>query len=92
MPAWSTPGAAESHDGFYGLGDAVCTTNPAYGRGVSLALAHIFELVDLLGAHPTVDRGQAAKFAGASKALLSPWLFESMANDRGRAGLCWRRP
>ena len=81
------PGAAELTTGFYGLGDAVCTTNPAYGRGVSLALAHIFELVDLLGAHPAVDRGQAAKFAGASKALLSPWLFESIANDRGRAGL-----
>jgi 2-polyprenyl-6-methoxyphenol hydroxylase-like FAD-dependent oxidoreductase len=73
--------------GFYGLGDAVCTTNPAYGRGVSLALAHVFELVDLLAAHPSVDRGQAAKFAGASLALLAPWLGESIANDRGRAGL-----
>lgn len=73
--------------GFYGLGDAVCTTNPAYGRGVSLALAHVFELVDLLAAHPTVDRAQAARFAGASKALLAPWLGESIANDRGRAGL-----
>ncbi|HEX2132687.1 MAG TPA: tryptophan 7-halogenase [Actinophytocola sp.] len=73
--------------GFYGLGDSVCTTNPAYGRGVSLALAHVFELVDLLAAHPTVDRAQAARFAGASKALLAPWLGESIANDRGRAGL-----
>ncbi|OLF05824.1 hypothetical protein BLA60_34105 [Actinophytocola xinjiangensis] len=73
--------------GFYGLGDAVCTTNPAYGRGVSLALAHVFELVDLLAAHPTVDRAQAARFAGASKGLLAPWLGESIANDRGRAGL-----
>jgi flavin-dependent dehydrogenase len=73
--------------GFYGLGDSVVTTNPAYGRGVSLALAHVFELVDLLAAHPTVDGGQAARFAGASKALLAPWLGESIANDRGRAGL-----
>jgi 2-polyprenyl-6-methoxyphenol hydroxylase-like FAD-dependent oxidoreductase len=73
--------------GFYGLGDAVCTTNPAYGRGVSLALAHVFELIDLLAAHPSVDRAQAARFAGASKALLAPWLGESIANDRGRAGL-----
>ncbi len=73
--------------GFYGLGDSVCTTNPAYGRGVSLALAHVFELVDLLAAHPQVDRAQAAAFAGAGKALLAPWLGESIANDRGRAGL-----
>ncbi|MGH3760836.1 tryptophan 7-halogenase [Actinophytocola sp.] len=73
--------------GFYGIGDSVCTTNPAYGRGVSLALAHVFELVDLLAAHPSVDREQAAAFAGASRALLAPWLHESIANDRGRAGL-----
>jgi len=73
--------------GFYGLGDSVCTTNPAYGRGVSLALAHVFDLVDLLAEQPTVDRAQAARFAGASKALLAPWLGESIANDRGRAGL-----
>ena len=79
--------AGEVPVGFYGLGDSVVTTNPAYGRGVSLALAHVYELVDLLAAHPTVDRGQAARFAGASKALLAPWLGESIANDRGRAGL-----
>jgi hypothetical protein len=81
------PGAAELTVGFYGLGDAVCTTNPAYGRGVSLALAHVFSLVDLLEAHPAVDRGQAARFAGQSAGLLRPWLGESIGNDRGRAML-----
>jgi flavin-dependent dehydrogenase len=73
--------------GFYGLGDAVCTTNPANGRGVSLALAHVYALADLLDAQPTVDRGQAAAFAGATKGLLAPWLGEAIANDRGRAAL-----
>lgn len=81
------PGADRLTIGFYGLGDAVCTTNPANGRGVSLALAHVYELADLLDAHPSVDRGQAAKFAGATKALLAPWLGEAIANDRGRAAL-----
>lgn len=81
------PGASRLTIGFYALGDAVCTTNPANGRGVSLALAHVYELVDLLAAHPSVDRGQAAKFAGATKALLAPWLGEAIANDRGRAGM-----
>lgn len=81
------PGADRLTIGFYALGDAVCTTNPANGRGVSLALAHVYELVDLLAAHPSVDRGQAAKFAGATKALLAPWLGEAIANDRGRAGM-----
>lgn len=73
--------------GYYGLGDAVCTTNPAYGRGVSLALSHVFTLVDLLERHPSVDAAQAAQFAGATKALLAPWLGEAIGNDRGRAGL-----
>jgi flavin-dependent dehydrogenase len=81
------PGAARLTLGFYALGDAVCTTNPANGRGVSLALAHVYELADLLDAHPTVDRAQAARFAGATKALLAPFLGEAIANDRGRAGL-----
>jgi 2-polyprenyl-6-methoxyphenol hydroxylase-like FAD-dependent oxidoreductase len=73
--------------GFYGLGDAVCTTNPAYGRGISLALAHIFTLVDLLEEQPAVDQAQAARFAGASAGLPRPWLGESIGNDRGRAML-----
>jgi 2-polyprenyl-6-methoxyphenol hydroxylase-like FAD-dependent oxidoreductase len=81
------PGADRLTEGFYALGDAVCTTNPANGRGVSLALAHVYELADLLDAHPSVDRGQAARFAGATKALLAPFLGEAIANDRGRAGL-----
>ncbi len=81
------PGAPRLTVGFYALGDAVCTTNPANGRGVSLALAHVYELADLLDAHPTVDRAQAARFAGATKALLAPFLGEAIANDRGRAGL-----
>jgi 2-polyprenyl-6-methoxyphenol hydroxylase-like FAD-dependent oxidoreductase len=81
------PGADRLTIGFYALGDAVCTTNPANGRGVSLALAHVYALADLLAAQPTVDRGQAAAFAGATKGLLAPWLGEAIANDRGRAGL-----
>jgi flavin-dependent dehydrogenase len=81
------PGAERLTIGFYALGDAVCTTNPANGRGVSLALAHVYELAGLLDAQPTVDRGQAAAFAGATRGLLAPWLGEAIANDRGRAGL-----
>ena len=81
------PAASRLTVGFYALGDAVCTTNPANGRGVSLALAHVYELADLLAAHPTVDRAQAARFAGVTRGLLAPWLGEAIANDRGRAAL-----
>lgn len=73
--------------GFYGIGDAVCTTNPSYGRGVSLGLSHAFTLADLLDEHPEVDAAQAAEFAARSERLLRPWYEEAVANDRGRAAL-----
>jgi 2-polyprenyl-6-methoxyphenol hydroxylase-like FAD-dependent oxidoreductase len=73
--------------GFFGLGDAICTTNPAYGRGVSLGLAHAFGLADLLDEHPEVDDEQAIEFAKRTEHLLRPWWEEAVANDRGRAGL-----
>lgn len=73
--------------GFFGLGDAVCTTNPAYGRGVSLGLSHAFLLADLLDEHPEVSAEQAVEFAKRTEHLVRPWFEEAVANDRGRAGL-----
>jgi len=75
--------------GLYHVGDSVCTTNPAYGRGVSLALAHAYQLADVLAAHPDVDDEQAGHMAAATERLFSPWLFDAMNNDRGRA-LLWK--
>lgn len=73
--------------GFYAVGDAVCTTNPSYGRGVSLGLQHAFLLADLLDEHPAVDAEQAAKFHQRTETLVRPWYEEALANDRGRAML-----
>jgi 2-polyprenyl-6-methoxyphenol hydroxylase-like FAD-dependent oxidoreductase len=73
--------------GFFALGDAVCTTNPAYGRGVSLGLTHAYLLADLIEEHPTVDEKQAKEFHARTEALMRPWFEEAIANDRGRAGL-----
>jgi 2-polyprenyl-6-methoxyphenol hydroxylase-like FAD-dependent oxidoreductase len=73
--------------GFFPLGDAVCTTNPAYGRGVSLGLKHAYLLADLVEEHPTVDEKQAKEFSARTEALVRPWFEEAIANDRGRAGL-----
>jgi len=71
--------------GFVSLGDAVCTTNPSYGRGVSLGLSHAFLLADFLAEHGTVDGEFAAEFARRTEALVRPWYEEALANDRGRA-------
>jgi 2-polyprenyl-6-methoxyphenol hydroxylase-like FAD-dependent oxidoreductase len=75
--------------GFFQVGDATCTTNPAYGRGVSLALAHAYQLADIIQAAPDVGAEQAREFARATERLLTPWFQEAVQNDRGRAGL-WR--
>jgi 2-polyprenyl-6-methoxyphenol hydroxylase-like FAD-dependent oxidoreductase len=73
--------------GLFAVGDAVCTTNPSYGRGVSLALAHAFLLADLLAAHPGIDDAQASEYLHRTELLMRPWLEEAKANDRGRAAL-----
>jgi 2-polyprenyl-6-methoxyphenol hydroxylase-like FAD-dependent oxidoreductase len=75
--------------GFFPLGDAACTTNPAYGRGVSLALAHAYRLADLLTDRPDVTAEQATEWSRVTESLLGPWFAEAVQNDRGRAGL-WR--
>jgi 2-polyprenyl-6-methoxyphenol hydroxylase-like FAD-dependent oxidoreductase len=74
-------------EGFFPVGDSLCTTNPSYGRGVSLGLQQAFLLADLLAEHPEVGERQAREFAARSTRLVRPWFEEAVANDRGRAGL-----
>ncbi|HEX4721460.1 MAG TPA: tryptophan 7-halogenase [Pseudonocardiaceae bacterium] len=73
--------------GFVGIGDAVCTTNPSYGRGVSLGLSHAFLLADLLTEHGSVDAAFTGEFTARTARLVRPWYEEALANDRGRAGM-----
>ncbi|MEV6972754.1 tryptophan 7-halogenase [Kitasatospora sp. NPDC093806] len=75
--------------GFLPVADAVCTTNPAYGRGVSLALAHVLGLADLVREHPEPDAEQAALAAGLAGRTFRPWFEDAVRNDAGRARL-WR--
>jgi 2-polyprenyl-6-methoxyphenol hydroxylase-like FAD-dependent oxidoreductase len=79
--------SAQPLPGFVQVGDAVCTTNPAYGRGVSLALAHAYRIADVIAASPRVDAAQAALLSSEAERLFTPWFEESVRNDRGRAGL-----
>jgi 2-polyprenyl-6-methoxyphenol hydroxylase-like FAD-dependent oxidoreductase len=75
--------------GLFFLGDSACTTNPAYGRGVSLALAHAFAMAEVLKADPSVGEEQAREMAQVTERLFTPWFEEAVQNDRGRGGL-WR--
>ncbi|GAB2858770.1 hypothetical protein GCM10027176_71600 [Actinoallomurus bryophytorum] len=75
--------------GLFLLGDSACTTNPAYGRGVSLALAHAYALAEVLRNEPNVGEAQAREAARVAERLFTPWFNEAVQNDRGRGGL-WR--
>ncbi|HEV2347676.1 MAG TPA: FAD-dependent oxidoreductase [Actinocrinis sp.] len=75
--------------GLYPVGDAACVTNPLFGRGMSLAMAHAFELADLLAAHPAADQAQADTAAGLADALYRPWYEHAVLADQARTAQ-WR--
>jgi 2-polyprenyl-6-methoxyphenol hydroxylase-like FAD-dependent oxidoreductase len=62
------------------IGDAVCTTNPTGGRGVTLAMRAAAELTDLVGTHPA--REWAARLDAWSLEQLRPWFEEHLIFDR----------
>ncbi|GAB3886411.1 FAD-dependent oxidoreductase [Kibdelosporangium lantanae] len=75
--------------GLIPVGDAVCTTNPSYGRGMSLALQQIYGLADVLTKYPTVSAEQAVAVAVLADSVFRPWYELSVRNDRERIAR-WR--
>lgn len=70
--------------GLFAVGDAACVTNPLYGRGMSLALDHAFQLADLLaGATPDQALGEAA--ARLAEQCFTPWYEFAAREDAERA-------
>jgi 2-polyprenyl-6-methoxyphenol hydroxylase-like FAD-dependent oxidoreductase len=82
----ATP-AQEPVTGLYAAGDAACVTNPLYGRGQALAIAHAFGLADLLAAHPKVDETQSHEAARFAESLFVPWYEQAVDDDRDRIAL-----
>ena len=69
--------------GLVPVGDAAVCTNPLYGRGTSLALAHGFEVADLIVAQD--DPAQLMVDADSlTMAELEPWYRASVAQDQLR--------
>jgi hypothetical protein len=66
--------------GLLAIGDAICTTNPAGGRGVTLAMRAAAELADLVGTHP--EQEWAARLDAWSVEQLRPWFEEHLISDR----------
>lgn len=70
----SVPGVAP-------VGDALMCTNPYFGRGVSLGLTSVFELVDAIadvGLSPAVLAG---RYAEAVRSSLRPWYVDGARYD-----------
>lgn len=70
--------------GFYAVGDSACTTDPVFGRGISLALAHAHKTAEAVSAHPDPDEMQARAVTEAGRELLAPWYADSVRSDRER--------
>jgi 2-polyprenyl-6-methoxyphenol hydroxylase-like FAD-dependent oxidoreductase len=73
--------------GFVPVGDAACITNPAFGRGMSLALVHAIATADAIAAHLGDHRGLALAADHLITSLLQPWFADAVAQDRARQAL-----
>ncbi|MEY9962455.1 2-polyprenyl-6-methoxyphenol hydroxylase-like FAD-dependent oxidoreductase [Streptacidiphilus sp. MAP12-16] len=71
---------ADFPEGYLVVGDAVCSFNPVYGQGMSVAAAEAVLLRDLLRA----DRARLAErfFAGATEIIDIPWAITVNADLR----------
>ena len=80
-------GGREITAGVVALGDAAMTTNPGYGRGVSLALVHAAGLVDALdevGDAGDAPLAVARAVAGFTARELEPWYHAAVRADAAR--------
>ncbi|WP_283398148.1 NAD(P)/FAD-dependent oxidoreductase [Modestobacter marinus] len=75
--------------GLQPLADAVCTTNPHYGRGTSLAVAHALRLADAVAAAPADPRAWRAASDDWEQGELRAWFDDARLADRARAAM-WR--
>lgn len=80
-------GGAGQVQGLLRVGDSQCTTNPAYGRGVSLALTHAAALADRLAEVEEIDDELFADLVQDAADHYRPWYDEARANDAARLGM-----
>jgi len=77
-------GGAPVATGLHALGDAVCTTNPTLGRGLSVALRGAADLVDTLEAHGEDWTAQALVMDALVGEHMAPFYEDQAAIDRAR--------
>lgn len=70
--------------GLHGVGDSVCTTNPTFGRGLSLAMWGAADLVDVIDKHPDDWTEQALALDRRIAEHVAPYYHEQAAVDASR--------
>lgn len=83
------PGGVPLLPGLLGVGDAVCTTDPAHSRGATLALESALACAHAVLEHGADQAAAAAAADAAQQDLLAPWLHDSVAQDDARLSR-WR--
>lgn len=74
--------------GLHAVGDAVCSTNPTFGRGLSMAMRGAANVADTLAVHPDDLHAQALAMDRAVSEQVAPWYADQAAGDATRlAGL-----
>ena len=75
--------------GLYPIGDALASTNPAYGSGIGLALTHAQVVADGLAAEPDSSARQAELINRRLTEATQPWWHDAVRHDRARTS-AWR--
>jgi 2-polyprenyl-6-methoxyphenol hydroxylase-like FAD-dependent oxidoreductase len=70
--------------GLHAVGDAVCTTNPTFGRGLSLALSGALDLLQAIADHRGDPAAQAQAMDGLVDGHVVPFYEDQAAIDRAR--------
>jgi 2-polyprenyl-6-methoxyphenol hydroxylase-like FAD-dependent oxidoreductase len=79
--------------GLVSVGDAAVTTNPVYGRGCSLAMAHAYALADTLATtSPASPRDLAVAYDHVTRRDLDPWYTAAVTADKAADDIAHGRP
>lgn len=73
--------------GFHAVGDAHTCTNPAYGRGCSLAFVQATLLADAISSNPGDPQAQARAYEASCAREVEPWFHSSVMMDQARAAM-----
>jgi flavin-dependent dehydrogenase len=73
--------------GLHAVGDAVCTTNPTFGRGISMVARTVADLVDVLAEHPDDPYRQASAMDEAVVGHIAPYYADQARSDAGRLAM-----